>query len=69
MRKLITILVPAYNEEEALPYLMKRLYKVIDSKKLSKYDFELLFVDDGSKDNTLELIMYHLLVTLVKKQL
>ena len=56
MRKLITILVPAYNEEEALPYLMKRLYKVIDSKKLSKYDFELLFVDDGSKDNTLELI-------------
>jgi glycosyltransferase involved in cell wall biosynthesis len=56
MKKLITILVPAYNEEESLPYLVERLSNVINDKKVSNYDFEILFVDDGSKDKTLELI-------------
>lgn len=52
--KLITIIIPSYNEEEVLPYFMKRLMKVIDSNE--SYEFELLFVNDGSKDNTLDLI-------------
>src|SRR5699024_1280706 len=52
--KLITIIIPSYNEEEVLPYFMKRLTKVIDSIK--NYKFEILFVNDGSKDNTLNLI-------------
>lgn len=49
--KKITILVPAYNEEEALPFLYERVSKIMDEMK--KYEFELLFVNDGSKDNTL----------------
>ena len=52
--KKISIIVPAYNEEEALPYLYERLNKLMDS--MQTYEFEILFVNDGSKDNTLELI-------------
>ena len=49
-KKLITILVPAYNEQEVLPMLYERLTALIDTSP--KYDFEILFVNDGSKDNT-----------------
>lgn len=49
--KKITILVPAYNEEEALPLLYERVSKIMNDMK--DYEFELLFVNDGSKDNTL----------------
>lgn len=52
--KKITIIVPAYNEEESLPFLYERLTKLIDSIK--NYKFEVLFVNDGSKDKTLEII-------------
>lgn len=52
--KKVSIIIPAYNEEESLPYLIKRLNKMINKQK--DYDFELLFVNDGSKDNTIELI-------------
>ncbi len=52
--KKITIIIPAYNEEESLPHLYERLEKLMDSVK--KYQFEILFVNDGSKDNTIELI-------------
>ena len=50
--KKITILVPAYNEEEALPFLYERVSKIMDEMK--NYEFELLFVNDGSKYNTLK---------------
>ncbi len=49
--KKITILVPAYNEEESLPLLYERLSKIVN--QMQNYEFELLFVNDGSKDNTL----------------
>lgn len=52
--KKVTILIPAYNEEESLPYLYERLEELINSIK--NYEFEILFVNDGSKDKTLELI-------------
>ena len=52
--KKITILVPAYNEEESLPFLYERVSKIMNN--LKNYDFELLFVNDGSKDNTLKII-------------
>lgn len=52
--KKVTIIIPAYNEEEALPLLYNRLTKVIDSIK--NYEFEMLFVNDGSKDKTISLI-------------
>ncbi len=52
--KKVSILIPAYNEEESLPFLYEELTKEI--KTLSGYDWELLFVNDGSKDNTLRVI-------------
>lgn len=50
--KKITILVPAYNEEESLPFLYERVSKIMNEMK--DYEFELLFVNDGSKDNTIK---------------
>ena len=52
--KKITIIIPAYNEEESLPYLYERLEKQIN--EIKNYEFEILFVNDGSKDNTINLI-------------
>ena len=52
--KKISIIVPAYNEEESLPYLYERLNNLMDSN--NNYEFEILFVNDGSKDKTIELI-------------
>ena len=52
--KKISILVPAYNEEEVLEALYQRLGKLANDNK--SYDFEFLFVNDGSRDKTLEII-------------
>ncbi len=53
-KKLITILVPAYNEQDVLNMLYERLSKLINS--ITNYDFEILFINDGSKDDTLNII-------------
>ena len=52
--KKISIIIPAYNEEESLPYLYDRLEKLMSN--MSNYEFEILFVNDGSKDKTIEII-------------
>ena len=52
--KKISIIVPAYNEEESLPYLEKRLVTLMNNMK--NYEFEILVINDGSKDKTLEII-------------
>ncbi|EIM06150.1 glycosyltransferase [Planococcus antarcticus DSM 14505] len=52
--KLITILIPAYNEEEVLETLLERL--LIVTTEISNYQFEFLFVNDGSRDRTLEML-------------
>lgn len=52
--KKISIIIPIYNEEESLPFLFERLNGV--TKKIENYAFEFLFVNDGSKDKTLEII-------------
>ena len=52
--KKISIIIPAYNEEESLPYLYERLNNLMESNK--DYEFEILFVNDGSRDKTIELI-------------
>lgn len=54
MKKTITLLIPAYNEEAVLPALFERLGALAKEEK--GYDFEFLFVNDGSQDRTLELI-------------
>jgi len=60
----LTIVVPCYNEEEVLPETVKRLEHVLEqlmSDKLVSEHSTVLFVDDGSKDRTWELIeQYHL---------
>lgn len=50
--KKISIIIPAYNEEESLPILYERIEKLMNSMK--NYEFEILFINDGSKDKTLE---------------
>ena len=57
MSRLITVIVPAYNEEENIPMIVSRLDKL--AKKVDKYDFEFLFINDGSKDKTLEVLQKH----------
>jgi glycosyltransferase involved in cell wall biosynthesis len=52
--KKVTIIVPAYNEEESLPFLYERLEKLMNEN--TNYEFEILFVNDGSKDKTIDLI-------------
>lgn len=52
--KKISIIIPAYNEQESLPILYERLTKLMEN--LNNYDFEVLFVNDGSKDKTIEII-------------
>ena len=47
-------MIPAYNEEKALPKLFERLNLL--AKNTSKYDFEFIFINDGSKDKTMEII-------------
>ena len=45
------IIVPAYNEEKNIPLFYEEIIKYI---KYDKYSFDLLFINDGSKDNTLD---------------
>lgn len=52
--KTISLLIPAYNEEPVLEKLFIRLADLANNNK--EYNFEFLFVNDGSKDKTLEII-------------
>lgn len=52
--KKISILIPAYNEEEVLDMLMERLGKLAADQP--RYSWEFMFVNDGSRDRTLEII-------------
>jgi glycosyltransferase involved in cell wall biosynthesis len=47
-------MIPVYNEEDVLEQLYEKLTFVIEA--IPNYDFELLFINDGSKDRTLEII-------------
>ena len=53
--KSITILVPVYNEESVLPQLFDRLDDV--AKNTPNYKFEFLFINDGSVDESLSIII------------
>ena len=52
--KTISILVPSYNEAQSLELLHKEIVRVIST--LENYKWEILFVNDGSRDNTMEVI-------------
>ena len=51
--KKVSIIVPCYNEEESIPLFYKEIRKVFSK---INYKLELIFINDGSKDKTLELI-------------
>lgn len=54
MKTLISILIPCYNEALSLPILIPKLEDIANN--LKQYDWEILCVNDGSKDNTLEVL-------------
>lgn len=54
----ISLIFPCYNEEEGIPNLKNQLMPVVE-KLNEKYDVELIFVDDGSRDNTYNLLEEH----------
>ena len=53
-KKLLSIVVSCFNEEEAVPLFYKEVNKVF--KKMKELDLEFIFVDDGSRDNTLKIV-------------
>ena len=50
----ISIIVPCYNEDDALPIFYKEIKRV--SKEMKSVDFEFLFINDGSRDKTLDIL-------------
>lgn len=54
MSEMISLIVPCYNEEKALPHFWREVSAVME--KMNYLDFEVIFVNDGSKDGTLELL-------------
>lgn len=54
--KLISIVVPCYNEQEVFQETLKRLTETFAQLDPAKYAYELIFVNDGSKDNTMQQI-------------
>ena len=53
--KKISIVVPCYNEEESLPIFYEEMGKIVEKLK-KKATFEFIFINDGSKDKTLEML-------------
>ncbi|HWQ97070.1 MAG TPA: glycosyltransferase family 2 protein [Clostridia bacterium] len=54
-KPLISIVCPCYNEEPMLPLYYEAMERIVFSKLLT-YDFELILINDGSKDKTLSII-------------
>jgi dolichol-phosphate mannosyltransferase len=53
-RKQLTVVIPVHNEQDNLPTLVQRLSKVADG--LTRWELEVLFVDDGSRDRSVQVI-------------
>ena len=62
-KAMISLVIPVYNEEANLPHLLERLRSVIP--KMGK-SYEIIFVDDGSRDNTLPILKSFLIYPEVK---
>ena len=56
--KSLSIIVPCYNEALGIKNLYTRLSPILE-KLQEEYELEVLFIDDGSKDNTLDLLKEH----------
>ena len=55
MEKLISIIIPAYNEKQNLDELYRRIN--LNINKIKKYDFEIILIENGSADNSIEKLM------------
>ena len=56
MKKKVSLMIPCYNEEASLPMLYDELCRAISIPCMDNYTWEILFINDGSKDRTLEAI-------------
>lgn len=54
LKKIISLIIPCYNEEESINICYNEVNKV--TKKMQKQSFEIIFIDDGSKDKTLSIL-------------
>ncbi len=54
-KRMISIVIPVYNEQAVLPHLFDRLTKILDGLE-SEYDFKVILVDDGSEDISWKMI-------------
>jgi len=50
----LSVIIPAYNEEKRLPKTLKEIDKYL---RIQKYDYEIIVVNDGSKDKTTEIVL------------
>lgn len=53
MKEKVSIVIPTYNEEESIPHLYKAVKDVMESLE---NDYEIIFVDDGSKDKSFSIL-------------
>lgn len=58
--KLVSIVIPAYNEQDCIPELVRRLKLIFDSEK--NFNFEVVIVENGSEDNSWEIIKRECLI-------
>ena len=56
MKGMISVVVPCYNEEQALPYFIQEIQKVAAEMAQKQVELEVLLVNDGSRDGTLGLL-------------
>ncbi|MBQ4444930.1 MAG: glycosyltransferase family 2 protein [Prevotella sp.] len=52
--KTVTLLIPCYNEEESIPFMRDALLQLMNDN--TRYQWEVLFINDGSRDRTLSLL-------------
>ena len=53
IKQLISIVIPVFNESESIGFLLD---EVINVMSIHKFNFELIVVNDGSKDNTYQVL-------------
>lgn len=56
MKKMISIIVPCYNESEALTLFMEEMNRT--TQQMQEQNFEIILVNDGSRDNTMQIMKY-----------